>query len=611
MGFFRRFRRKKQARKARDSLKVSEQTNSSSSREASPRPEDLTITNEGSSSTNAEPLQLVRSPRSSSSSNSPTTLRLPIEDPIDIDAVPALLNDLETAKETSGDRPARALRKLFTLSEHDSLEEYRTKIVRVDDGRLAPVLLGFLERCCKGSSEQYLTLLVLNNVSIPTENKRLIAIDHGGARLLGRLLCDNPSYNLVAIVLVNLTYADVELRRELVSPATDVQLVESLAFALRVASLTQEEYELRVPLVENDPENLKTPRELLANLLAEDVRQRVNSPLSMKDTLARSSEQLFPESARWCLTAIKNLTRPSKESTSARALIYSGIVPHILRFVTVPSIVLPATTGSDDTSGGGSPMSAKPVTNNFANAPSTWDSNSEQDAALFVIMNLSTEPSALEYLRELGTVALMSTITACEKNQAFDKHNVDEKKIVEFQCLKARMALAYLLGAEGHFGQPRARSSPSLYLSQSPDDSLIIVTEREATNFVKVLADTLHHRPRDGPGGYSAATFSLKYVLLAIRCLLTSHWNQILFANVSGPKLNALLMKVLAQHSIEKVPYIDAKAAEHASFSLYLLSHYGFEVSTRTTTVPLPSLKRCCSSLFPLFLACLSTGRIW
>jgi hypothetical protein len=589
MGFFR-LRRKKQTRKLPDSLKESEQTLSSSSCKPSPQSQDPTTENEGSDSTSTEPLPPVPS-TNNSSSNSSANSRLQQSIPIDIDAVPALLNDLESAKDTSGDRPARALRKLFTLSEHATFEENRTKMVRVDNGRLAPVLLRFLERCCKGSSEQYLTLLVLNNVSIPTANKRLIAIDHGGARLLGRLLCDNPSYNLVAIVLVNLTFADAELRRELVSPAADVQLVETLAFALRVASLTQEEYELRVPLVENDPENLKTPRELLANLLAEDVRQRVNSPPSMKDTLARPSKQLFAESARWCLTAIKNLTRPSKDSSaSARALIHSGIVPHILRFVTVPSMELPASS-SDDTSDSdeGSPMSAEPSMDTFANAPSTWDSNSEQDAALFVILHLSTEPSAREYLRELGTAALLSTITGYNKNQAFAKDSVDEKKIVDFQCLKARMALAYLLGAEGHFGQPRARIPPSIYLS--PNDSLLVLTEREATHFVEVLADTLHNRPRDGPGGYSAATFSLKCVLLAIRCLLTSEWNQILFANVSGPKLNALLMKALAQHSIEKMPYINAKAAEHASFSLYLLSHHGFEVRSKTANVTLRSLK--------------------
>jgi hypothetical protein len=103
-----------------------------------------------------------------------------------------------------------------------------------------------------------------------------------------------------------------------------------------------------VPLVENDPENLKTPREFLANLLAEDARQRVNSPLSVKDTLARPSKQLFAESARWCLTAIKNLTRPSKASSaSAQALIHSEIVPHILRFITVPSKELPASSSPE------------------------------------------------------------------------------------------------------------------------------------------------------------------------------------------------------------------------------------------------------------------------
>jgi hypothetical protein len=240
MGFFR-LKKKKQTRKPRDSLKESEQTPlSSSSHKHSTQPEDPTTENEGSDSTSTEPLLVP----STSNSYSPTTLRLQKSIPIDIDAVPALLNDLETTKDTYGDRPTRALRKLFTLSEHNSFEGNRTQMVQVDNGRLAPVVLGFLERCCKGSSEQKLTLLVLNNVSIPMEKKRLIAIDHGGARLLGRLLCDNPSHTLVAIVLVNLTFADAELRRDLVSPATDAQLVETLAFTLRVASLTQEEYEL-------------------------------------------------------------------------------------------------------------------------------------------------------------------------------------------------------------------------------------------------------------------------------------------------------------------------------------------------------------------------------
>ena len=89
--------------------------------------------------------------------------------------VPKLIQDLATAKETSGDKPASALRMLFALSEHSTDGEKRTKMVRVDGAKLVPVLLQFLQRCARGSSEQYLALLVLNNVSIPSENKRVSA----------------------------------------------------------------------------------------------------------------------------------------------------------------------------------------------------------------------------------------------------------------------------------------------------------------------------------------------------------------------------------------------------------------------------------------------------
>ena len=62
-----------------------------------------------------------------------------------------------------------------------------------------------------------------------------IAIEHGGAKVLSRLLCEDPSCHLLAIILVNLTFADGELRRELVSSHWDVQLVEALSYALLVS----------------------------------------------------------------------------------------------------------------------------------------------------------------------------------------------------------------------------------------------------------------------------------------------------------------------------------------------------------------------------------------
>ena len=110
--------------------------------------------------------------------------------------LPQLLKDLDSSRKTSSDRPARALRQLFALSEHgSSTNNNRTEMVRVttspsdtanqthrrngSDGRqlqLVPTLLNFLTRCKKGSSEQYLALLVLNNISIPSANKRVTYI---------------------------------------------------------------------------------------------------------------------------------------------------------------------------------------------------------------------------------------------------------------------------------------------------------------------------------------------------------------------------------------------------------------------------------------------------
>lgn len=88
-----------------------------------------------------------------------------------IEMVPQLTEDLAVAVDTSGEQSARALRMLFSLSEHSTTENNRAIMVQGFGGRLIPVLLDFLQQCERSSSEQYLALLVLNNVSIPAENK--------------------------------------------------------------------------------------------------------------------------------------------------------------------------------------------------------------------------------------------------------------------------------------------------------------------------------------------------------------------------------------------------------------------------------------------------------
>lgn len=65
--------------------------------------------------------------------------------------------------------------------------------------------------------------------------QQIIGLEYGGATILARLLCDDPSCHLMAIILVNLTFTDAELRRDLVAVHTNMELIPSLALALRVS----------------------------------------------------------------------------------------------------------------------------------------------------------------------------------------------------------------------------------------------------------------------------------------------------------------------------------------------------------------------------------------
>ena len=132
------------------------------------------------------------------------------------------------------------------------------------------------------------------------------------------------------------------------------------------------------------------------------------------------------------------------------------------------------------------------------------------------------------------------------------------------------MTLSYLFGSEGHFGQA---IGPVLLQNDAAD---LLIKGVEAPLLVELLANTLHGRGKEGPGGYSATTFNCKKVLFAIRCLLTNKLNVKTFNFTCGVKLNALLFKAISLHSIQELPIVDTEAAEDACFSLYLLSHYGF-----------------------------------
>ena len=139
------------------------------------------------------------------------------------------------------------------------------------------------------------------------------------------------------------------------------------------------------------------------------------------------------------------------------------------------------------------------------------------------------------------------------------------------------MALSYLIGSQGHFGQPKLRSSAST-VQANRNDSSLIMTYNDVGLIIELLVNTLNNRDKEGPGGYLSGAFSLKSVLFSLRCLLTHTSNQEMVAELIGPDLNSLLINVLAAHVLApSTSPIDSESAEHVIFTLYLQSNYCFE----------------------------------
>lgn len=278
---------------------------------------------------------------------------------------------------------------------------------------------------------------------------QIIGLEYGGARVFANLLCDDPSCHLMAIILVNLTFADAELRKQYVSVHSGIGLVESLAFALRIASLTAEEYDARKPSIEDTPHDGRSPGHRLSMLMAEDQRLRP-SPVDFESSkswyeqaMAAPSKQLYPETARWCLAALKNLTRPCKDATAAHILIKSGMFSVILQYLTIsgayslrepPKFDPSRNSGSQSSSD--TPAPIEPM-DKVSNAPTSWDSNSMQDAALFIALNLSACPTSRDYIYEANAINVLSTIAGFSSLGLDTGASTDQKQQQEFQSLKA------------------------------------------------------------------------------------------------------------------------------------------------------------------------------
>lgn len=490
-------------------------------------------------------------------------------------------------KETANDdKTIHALQDLYHITEKEP-GKIRIELVYQAEAKLVPVLLDLLLNIHTPKSHAHnLTLVLLNNLSTETENQRFIALDCGGVKILSQLLCEDPSCHLVAICLVNLSFSSVAVRRDWVSLNKDIQWMQALTFCIRVASMTREEYHLVQPFLEESTHHRRTPAEFLAILQA-DKRTRSASSGStwfqIHETLPSHEDQLFPETVRWCLCILKNLTRPHSDIKIADIVFRSGIVPFLLQCITLCHVKSRSPVSEENPAIDSYDVVESPsnISSSVAlNSPDTWDSSSSEDAAMYVLMNLAANDKNHRRLLDMDSILLLSLVTQFAESHARgeeDAYVPDHIKIMEFQGLKARIAMAFMLGSKGHFGQPpQIREGAD---ETEDKETLLTMTKSDAVQLLELLANTLHSREKPGAGGYSAFAMSPKMVLKAVRCLLVEYKNQVLFSEVTGTRLNALLLKAMALHIFGGRPQLDSEAAEYACVSLYLQSNHGFKVS--------------------------------
>ena len=257
-----------------------------------------------------------------------------------------------------------------------------------------------------------------------------IVLEHNGGAILAKLLCEDPSCHLLAIILVNLSFCDTQLRADLAF------LVPSIAYALKLSSLTPNDFEVY-------DEEGDTVEDKLKHLLMKEEKARPSSNgnsnhnINAAEMILSPEDFVYPETARWCMAALKNLTRPPSTKGSVNVL-ESGIVPLIMRIIAIGGPV----TSSLTTDGSLVRIYNSQRDNSLNPVGSTcaWDSNSIQDAALFVIMHLSAAQP--DQVLQLGGVHQLPLIA---DSAAVDGDKNEEVCQVQFQSMKAVSILSPLM----------------------------------------------------------------------------------------------------------------------------------------------------------------------
>lgn len=188
----------------------------------------------------------------------------------------------------------------------------------------------------------------------------------------------------------------------------------------------------------------KAPKEMLDELnqtLSESKMSKNENRNHSNNNTFKEDNISLPESARWALCGVKNLTRPpSHDSKVGERLIKHGVIPMLLNILTI------------DEGDSNNQFHQKCDNDNYndadedlknddfekdSNIPYHWDGNSIQDTALYILMNLSLCESKKQILFDYNVGDVVYHIAKYSSSPTSPRSHCEEEKQKDLQCLKA------------------------------------------------------------------------------------------------------------------------------------------------------------------------------
>jgi hypothetical protein len=260
--------------------------------------------------------------------------------PPTLDDIPDLL---KTMTEEKGEKSAAATKRIYELCD---VGHKQNRVPMVCSGKWD--VLTPLAKCLTQESGdgRHLACLALNNLSIPTENKRVMALGPASKDVIGGLCKviaeDKQESYLCCICLMNLSFLEASITTILQhSPVEDGSV--------------------SIQPLDNPNSLLRVLEKLLTN-----------SPSAPKSGSGKS------EGVRWACGLIKNLAKSEENAALFGKTEIPRCVVENIRNTTAP--------------------------------PSRWTSNSLEDFSLFVILNLAQWPVSKDALISAGAVDVIKPI---------------------------------------------------------------------------------------------------------------------------------------------------------------------------------------------------------